>query len=209
MPPVPACQTNDGWLFDTMRAARAGDDDALGALLEAFRPYLLLIADGAADAVPPAKDAPSDLVASAVRRAVGDFDQFRGESPAELAGWLRGILLNHISDVGRRYRADKRHAGREVSLDTGGYEPRLRDQLAAPDASPDRGLLLEEEARRVRAALERLPGPYAQVLLLRQRDGLSFEDVGLRLGRSADSARKLFGRALKQFCAALEMSDGA
>lgn len=209
MPPVPVCQTNDGWLLDTLRAARAGSDDALGALLEAFRPYLLLIAGAAGDAIPAAKDAPSDLVASAVRRAVDDFDQFRGESPAELAGWLRGILLHHITDVGRRYRADKRHAGREVSLDAGDSTPLLRDRLAAPGPTPDQHLLRQEEAGRVRAALERLPGPYAQVLLLRQRDGLPFEEVGRRLGRSAESARKLLDRALKQFCATLEAGDVA
>jgi RNA polymerase sigma-70 factor (ECF subfamily) len=112
MLPVSVCQTNDGWLLDTLRAARAGSGEALGALLEAFRPYLHLIADHSGDAVPPSKDAPSDLVASAVRRAVDEFEQFRGQTPQELAGWLRGILLHHISDVGRHYRAHRRDAAR-------------------------------------------------------------------------------------------------
>jgi RNA polymerase sigma-70 factor (ECF subfamily) len=209
MSPPPVCQTNDGWLLQALRAARAGSDDALGALLEAFRPYLLLIAGRAGSAVPPAKDAPSDLVASAVRRAVDDFDQFRGQTPQELADWLRRILLHHISDVGRRYRTGKRDSRREVSLDAGEREHRLRDRLPAPDLTPDQHLLRQEDAQRARAALERLPAPYAQVLLLRQRDGLPFEEVGRRLGRSAESARKLFGRALKQFRAALEATDAA
>ncbi len=207
MLPLRGRQAEDGWLFDTLRAARAGSDEALGALLEAFRPYLLLIAGAAGDAIPPAKDAPSDLVASAVRRAVDEFDQFRGQSPEELARWLRAILLHHITDVVRHYRAGRRQAGREVSLDGGDHC--LRDQLPAAGLAPDECLLAREDARRVRAALERLPGPYAQVLLLRQRDGLPFEEVGLRLGRSAEAARKLFDRALKQFRAALEATDAA
>jgi RNA polymerase sigma-70 factor (ECF subfamily) len=209
MLPLPVCQTNDGWLLDTLCAARAGSGDALGALLEAFRPYLLLLADRAGDAVPPAKDAPSDLVASALRRAVDGFDQFRGQTAEELAGWLRGILLHHITDVGRLYRADKRDAAREVSLDAGDRAERLRDRLPGQDPTPDQHLLCRENVQRVRAALEQLPGPYAQVLLLRQRDGLSFEEVGRRLGRSPESARKLFGRAVKAFCAAVGASDGA
>jgi RNA polymerase sigma-70 factor (ECF subfamily) len=202
-------QCNDDWLLGTLRAARAGSAQALGSLLEAFRPYLLLIADHASNAVPPAKDAPSDLVASAVRRAVDDFERFRGQTPEELAGWLRGILVNHISDVGRRYRTDKRDAGREVSLEVGDSGQRLCDQLPAPDPTPVQYLLGQEDRQRVRAAIELLPGPYAQVLLLRQRDGLPFEEVGHRLGRSAESARKLFGRALQRFRAALESTDAA
>ena len=96
-----------------------------------------------------------------------------------------------------------------MSLDAGDRAQRLRDQLPAPDPTPDQSLLRQEDAQRVRAALEQLPGPYAQVLLLRQRDGLPFEEVGRRLGRSAESARKLFGRALEQFRAALGATDAA
>jgi RNA polymerase sigma-70 factor (ECF subfamily) len=209
MPPVPVRQTNDGWLSDTLCAARAGCDDALGRLLEAFRPYLLLIADREGTTVPRCKAAPSDLVGSAVRKAIGEFEQFRGQTAEELAGWLRGILLHHISDVGRRYRADKRHVGREVSLDSSDCARNLRDELLARDPMPEQSLLRREDGQRVRAALERLPGNYAQVLLLRQRDGLSFEEVGCRLGRSAESARKLFGRALKQLGAVLGTTDAA
>jgi RNA polymerase sigma-70 factor (ECF subfamily) len=209
MLPNLARQADDGWLLDTLCAARAGCEGALGDLIEAFRPYLLLIADSEGGAVPRSKEAPSDLVGSAVRKAVGDFGQFRGQTVKELACWLRGILLHHISDVGRRYRTDKRHIGREVSLDRGGHGHNLRDELPSRDPAPDQSVICREDGQRVRAALERLPGHYAQVIVLRERDGLSFEEVGRRLGRSAESARKLFERALKQLRDALGATDAA
>jgi RNA polymerase sigma-70 factor (ECF subfamily) len=204
MPPAPTRQSKDSWLLDTLRAARAGSDDALGALFETFRPYLFHIAACAAADVPRSKDARSDLVASALRRAVDGFDQFRGQTAQELAGWLRGILLHHISDVARRYRANRRRAAREVSLDADGPGDRLRAELVGVGPTPEQSVLRLEEEQQVRAALERLPAAYAQALLLRQRDGLTFEEVGHRLGRSAEAARHLFDRALKQLRAALE-----
>jgi RNA polymerase sigma-70 factor (ECF subfamily) len=203
MLPAPLRQSKDGWLLDTLRSSRAGSNDALH---EAFRSYLFLVAARAGDVVPPSKDARSDLVASAVHRAVDDFGEFRGQTPEELAGWLRGIRLQHISDVGSRYRADKRDSAREVSLDAG--DRRLPEQLPAPHATPEQALLHPEDAQRVRVAPQRLAGPCAQALLLRQRDGLPFNEVGRRLGRSAESTRKPFGRALKQLYVALEPTDG-
>jgi RNA polymerase sigma-70 factor (ECF subfamily) len=207
MMPAPTRQTNDGWLTDALSAARAGSADALGRLLDAFRPYLLLIANherGIVDTRLP--HAPSDFVASAFLRAIDDFDQFRGQSAEELAGWLRTILLRHIIDLGRRYRAEKRCVGREFSLDADSQH-HLEEQLLAADPAPERSLLRDEDAERIRTALEHLPGSYAQVIVLRDRDSLPFEEVGRRLGRSTESARKLHYRALKQLRALLGGPD--
>jgi DNA-directed RNA polymerase specialized sigma24 family protein len=55
--------------------------------------------------------------------------------------------------------------------------------------------------------LERLPEPYTQVILLRARDRLSFEEVGRRLGRSPDGARMLFNRAWEKFRELMEATD--
>ena len=46
------------------------------------------------------------------------------------------------------------------------------------------------------AALGRIPEHYRQVVVWHQYDRLTFEEIGRRLGRSAESARKLWSRAL-------------
>jgi hypothetical protein len=61
MLPNLARQADDGWLPGTLCAARAGCGVALDSLLEAFRPYFLLIADREGGAVPRSKEAPPDL----------------------------------------------------------------------------------------------------------------------------------------------------
>ena len=53
----------------------------------------------------------------------------------------------------------------------------------------------ESEAA-LRQALEALPDDYRRTVIWHQYDGLAFEEIGVRLGRSAEATRKLWSRAL-------------
>jgi RNA polymerase sigma-70 factor (ECF subfamily) len=55
---------------------------------------------------------------------------------------------------------------------------------------------VREETAELKAAIARLSVDYQQVIRLRSFQRLSFVDVGRRLGRSADAARKLWVRAI-------------
>jgi RNA polymerase sigma factor (sigma-70 family) len=46
--------------------------------------------------------------------------------------------------------------------------------------------------------MQRLSHGYQQVIQLRHRENLSFEEVALRLGLSPAAARKLWARAIKR-----------
>src|SRR5262245_12981144 len=85
-----------GQLHALVRAARAGSNAALGELLETFRSYLLLIANREVEANLRPKFAPSDMVQETILVAQLQFDQFRGQSAEEVAGWLRSILLHRM-----------------------------------------------------------------------------------------------------------------
>ena len=54
-------------------------------------------------------------------------------------------------------------------------------------------MALEEQ---VNAVLYQLPKTYRAVLLMRARDGLSFEEIARRFGISEQSARKYLVRAM-------------
>ena len=47
-------------------------------------------------------------------------------------------------------------------------------------------------------ALERLPEDYRQVIVLRYREGRSFDEIGKQMNRSADAAGKLWSRAMER-----------
>jgi RNA polymerase sigma-70 factor, ECF subfamily len=89
-----------------------------------------------------------------------------------------------------------REVRREVSLDqglSGADQERLTDNVAP---SPGSQLVAVEEAVRLRAALERLPENYRRVIQLRNWEERSFVEIGERLERSDEAARKLWARAI-------------
>jgi RNA polymerase sigma-70 factor (ECF subfamily) len=180
----------DAWLS----AARAGSPEALVQALEAYRGYLLLIAQDklAADLRP--KMAASDLVQETIEEARGAFHQFHGTSGDELRRWLHRILLNNLISLARRYRgAAKRQLGREVALSADELTA-----LAADSPSPSTEAMSHERARRIQEALSRLPEEYRCVIELRYQEGRTFEEIGSQLGLSANAARHLWRRAIKR-----------
>jgi RNA polymerase sigma factor (sigma-70 family) len=67
---------------------------------------------------------------------------------------------------------------------------------ASRDPTPSRELARREREAALLAALERLPGPYRDVVIWHHREQLAFEEIGRRRGISAEAARKLWARAL-------------
>ncbi|MBI3860494.1 MAG: sigma-70 family RNA polymerase sigma factor [Planctomycetia bacterium] len=176
-----------------IEAARVGDAAALGQVLDVCRNYLLLTANRELEPEFQAKVAPSDVVQKTFLEACRDFGQFRGGTEAEFLAWLRGILLHNVANVRRDFRgAAKRRLAREQPLfpDAG--------QLAFDAHTPGSALAAQEQRELVVRALDQLPEHYREVLLLRQEENCSFPEIGKRLGRTAESARKLWARAVEQ-----------
>ena len=185
-----------------IQAARAGSREALGNALETYRNYLLLIAERELGDDLRAKGGASDLVQEAFLEAHKDFARFQGETEADLRSWLRTLLLNRLSKFARRYRqTQKRGIGSEVPLDA---NQERGAGLAGDETTPSKMLMAGEHAQAVQLALERLPKDHREVILLRYQEQLTFEEVGRRMDRSADAARKLWWRALVRLQEELE-----
>lgn len=179
-----------------IEAARAGDTEMLGHALELCRDYLLMVAARGLGPDLIAKGGASDLVQETLLGAYRDFATFEGESRDELLAWLRRILRNNLAVFRRRYRETrKRRAALEVSLgaaDAGSRWSLLPADYDTPGGAAARN---EQEATLI-AALGRIGETHRQVVLWYQYDRLTFEEIGQRLGRSAEAARKLWSRAL-------------
>ena len=181
-------------------AARAGSREALGKVLEAARQYLLAIARQEFDPDLRAKNSPSDVVQETFVEAQRDFGQFQGDTEAELLAWLRQLLLNNLGQFSRRYRdTDKRQVSKEISLDGAPSSAEVKENLLADTPTPSSPAVEQEEAEKVRRTLERLPEHYRQVLLWRYEDDLPFDEIALRLGKSANAVRHLWARAVARF----------
>jgi RNA polymerase sigma-70 factor (ECF subfamily) len=183
-----------------LAAARSGSREALGEALEACRGYLLQIAQRELSPELRPKGGASDLVQQTFLEAQRDFDRFQGDSEDEWRAWLRQLLLHNLANFARGYRdTAKRAIGREVALPEGETPPGGAAGLAGDVPSPSGMAMANEQSEAVRRALERLPETYRQVLLWRHQEGLHFVEIGRRLNRTANAARKLWARAVELF----------
>jgi len=182
-----------------LRAARAGRPDALGKLLEYYRPYLRLLAKlQVATRLKKELDA-SDVVQETFLDAARDFPQFRGLSEPEFLAWLKRLLAANVADAHRRFLGTKKRNVLQESqvlelLDQSSamLDQRMITRAASPSSSAER----REEVVRLAAALERLRPAYHDVILLHHFQGMGFQQVAEQLGRSLDSVKNLWLRAL-------------
>jgi RNA polymerase sigma-70 factor (ECF subfamily) len=187
-------------LCGLIERARREERGALDRLLDSYRNYLRLLARTGISASLRGKADPSDLVQDALLKASQRFDQFRGASDAELAGWLRQILARCLADSVRHFRTGARRADREQSLDqlldrsSKQMERILATEATSPSSSAHRrdlGVVLSD-------ALAELSEEHREVIVLHHLEGLDWDEVARRLGRSTGAVQKLWTRALKQ-----------
>lgn len=191
-------QTDDAGMI---HALRGGDPRLRGDVLARFQPWLQLLARVHIDSCFRGKFDPSDIVQQTLLEACRALPQFRGQTQAELAAWLRQILAHVLAHEVRKYLGTmQRDLHREVSLEQSLAESSLKIEavLAAPGSSPSRHAERRERSIILANVLARLPDDYREVIILRNMEGLAHEEIARRMGRGVGAVRMLWVRALKQ-----------
>ena len=131
-----------------------------------------------------------DLSQEVFLRVFRTIHGFRGQSA--LRTWIYRIVVNQARNRQRWWR--RRYRSQQVSLDA-----HLRDFGDFPEqtdgASPDRVLGRKELADRIRTALEQLPFDQRTAIVLREIDGLSYEEIGFSLGVAVGTVKSRLARA--------------
>ena len=182
-----------------LHLARSGDGEALGRLLAMYRNYLGVLARVEIGRRLQAKFDDSDVIQDSFLEAHRQFGKFRGTTEAELMAWLRQILAANLANLFRRYLGAKRRDVRleqELGADLDQSSQALQERLAAPCSSPSQQAARREQAVLLAEGLARLPEHYREVLILHHLEELSFPEVARRLGRSLDSVKNVWTRAL-------------
>ena len=187
--------------FSTLiEGARQGDAECRDRLFALCRSYLGFVARSQVETWLRRKVDASDLVQETMLEACRDFERFAGHTEQEWLAWLRKILAHNAADFVRRYRGTaKRAAGREVpfrdpadSASPGAPEP------AAVQPTPSQEFLQLDTELRVTAALSELSPDYQEVIVLRNLQRLSFNEVAERMDRSRPAVQMLWMRAIRQ-----------
>ncbi len=178
----------------TIARARAGDDDALSALLEQFGPRTrtaLRISPVWVSHV----DA-DDVMQVTYMEAFLRIGSFAGNREGVFSSWLSQLAQNNLRDAIRALDAEKRPSPRRrVDSSNDNSYANLCELVGVTTSTPSRAASNAEIQQLVEEALQRLPRDYSEVIRLLDLEGLSGPEVGKRMGRSRAAVYMLAGRA--------------
>jgi RNA polymerase sigma-70 factor (ECF subfamily) len=166
-----------------------------GRPIERYREYLRLLARLQLDPRLRGKLDPSDVVQQTLLKAHQHLEQFRGQTEAELAAWLRRILANALTDAARGFRLELA-AGRSLQRSLEESSARIEAWLVAQDEPPDRRAERHEQTLAVADALARLPDDQRAAVELHHLREVPVAEIAETMGRSEASVAGLLRRGL-------------
>ncbi len=180
-----------------MRRVLEGDVNAFEALVTEHEKGVYAIAQRMTG---NAEDA-ADMTQETFIKAYNSLSAFRGDS--KFSVWLYRIATNVCLDF-LRSRSRKPTVSLSVE-DDDGEETQLdiADESQSPEQLLERGLTRDA----VRRGLKSLSPEYRQILLLREIQGLSYEEIAEALALEVGTVKSRIFRARKRLCAFL-LEDG-
>ena len=163
----------------------AGDELAYSRLVEEHQRLVYHLALHLLGDHNEALDLSQDVFLNVVRT----ISSFRGQS--SLRTWIYRIVVNLAKNRQRWWR--RRRRSQQVSL-----EDHIREHGELPavsDERPDRVFGQRELATRIWRALEALPFDQRTCIVLREIDGLSYEEIAFSLGVAAGTVKSRLARA--------------
>jgi RNA polymerase sigma-70 factor (ECF subfamily) len=169
---------------ELLSAARRGDAAALEALLVRYQPHLYRFGLRMCGNVEDAGDVAQESLISMAR----SLRDFRGDS--SVSSWLYTIARRFCV---KKRRRSKFAPAREEPLDA--PESATARRLVDPTPSPEQTASNRELATALTRAIDALPPPQREVLVLRDVEGLSAVDVAKVLGISVEAVKSRLHRA--------------
>lgn len=170
--------------FRLIRAFRTGDEQAFTTLVRLYQRQVANIIYLSLGGREEVEDLTQEVFIR-VHRSLGSF-----EFNSSFFSWLYRITMNLCIDEIRRKKIK-----RVLSLEFLAEGTLDREQVSKirPTASDD--LLEEEKKRMILAALQRISADHRLVMVLREYEDLSYEDISRTLGISIEAVKSRLFRA--------------
>jgi RNA polymerase sigma-70 factor (ECF subfamily) len=153
--------------YEIILSCQRGDDEAFGVLVERHQKKMLNMALRMTGDY----DEACEIVQEAFLAAYRAIRKFRGE--AKFSTWIYGIVVN-ISKTRMKQTAQRRQ--KTVSIDDPTDDP--GDRLAGREASALETLEKKEIQAKVQHCINTLDEEYREVLVLRDIQGFSYDEIG-------------------------------
>ena len=168
-----------------MHRCAGGDESAFAELVADHQRMVLQLAINLLGD----RDEALDLSQDVFLRVFRTIHRFRGQSA--LRTWIYRIAVNQARNRHRFWR--RRHRADQVSLDA--HVAAHGDCLSGVDLGPEGRLAQKELAARLRHALAALPFDQRTAIVLREIDGLSYEEIAYSLGVTVGTVKSRLTRA--------------
>ena len=155
-----------------VQRARAGDQRAFKLLVERYQRKVYSVALG----MVKDKEEARDVAQEAFVKVYKYLDHFKGD--ASFYTWLYRITVNICIDVLRKKgsKGDEHvEFDESVKLDTA--EAGIGALGTRLGTNPQKSVLRRELAERITSAMQSIPTAHRQILLLREVEGMSYEDL--------------------------------
>jgi len=148
---------------------RAGDESAYETLIQRFEHPVYNLVSRLVDNPADAADVAQEVFMKVFRKIGG----FRSES--SLKTWIYRIAVNEARNQRRWFT---RHRGKEIGLEPVEFgTPGPQDWLCDPGRSPYQTALDQETQQLIEFALQKVSANYRAAVVLREVEGLSYEEI--------------------------------
>jgi RNA polymerase sigma factor (sigma-70 family) len=168
-------------------AVRRGEDDAFEELFTRYRRRIRSYASGILADGDRAEDITQEVFISVLRRLRDT------ERPIAFKPWIYQIAKNACIDELRRTRRSL-----EVPLEWQRDWPDAEADLLSLDPGPDVAVESKQQLEDLRGALRGVSELHLRVLVLRELEGLSYSEIGERLGMSRPIVESTLFRARRR-----------
>jgi RNA polymerase sigma-70 factor (ECF subfamily) len=163
----------------------AGDEAAFAELVSEHQRMVIQLAVNLLSD----RDEALDLCQEVFLRVFRTIHRFRGQST--LRTWIYRITVNQARNRHRFWR--RRHRAQQVSLEA--HVASHGEFTSTGESAPDRVFAQKELAARLQAALDQLPFDQRTAIVLREIDGLSYEEIAFSLGIAIGTVKSRLTRA--------------
>ena len=142
-----------------------------------------------------------DLVQDTFIHALSGLENFTYKNEGDFVRWLAKIAENELRGSLKKLHADKRDIRKEVRLDN--YRPTTAGGFvgtAEPIQATTPSVIMsrKEDLAKLAKAIDELKPEYREVIVLTKIEGLSYNEIAGRLGKSSEAVRKLVSRAMAE-----------
>lgn len=175
--------------LETVKAVKEGDSSAFEKLVldnqsKVYNLALRMVGN---------EDDAFDMSQEAFIKAYSSIQSFRGDS--KFSVWLYRLTTNVCLDF-LRSETRKSHTSLTFTEEDDEKELEIPDERFCPQTEVER----QELRAAVRRGLDKLMPDFRAILLLREVDGLSYEEIGSSLDLEAGTVKSRIFRARKKLC---------